>query len=180
MVGKQIELATQTVPGATKIGIVFNPGSADATNQQLEASVASSVLDIKLVAIEVGSPDQLEAAFQRLAREEVQAAVVLYDALFFQERHRLADLAASRRLPAIYAARDHVVAGGLISYGISLSASARRLAGYIDRIFKGTHPGELPLEFPTKLELIINLKAAQAIGVTFPPTLLAIADELIE
>jgi ABC-type uncharacterized transport system substrate-binding protein len=180
MVGKQIELAIQTCVGATKIGILFNPGSADATNQRREAEAASALLGVQSVYEQVRSPDEIDTALRQLGNERVQVVAVLYDALFFQERRRIANLAATLRLPVVYAARDHVVDGGLISYGISLRANARRAAVYIDKIFKGAKPAELPVEFPTRLELVINLQTAMTLGIEVPPSLLARADEVIE
>jgi putative ABC transport system substrate-binding protein len=180
MVGKQIELAIQTCVGATKIGILFNPSSADATNQRREAEAASALLGVLSVYEQVGSPDEIDTALRQLGNERVQVVAVLYDALFFQERRRIANLAATLRLPVLYAARDHVVDGGLISYGISLRANARRAAVYIDKIFKGAKPAELPVEFPTRLELVINLQTAKTLGIEVPPSLLARADEVIE
>jgi putative tryptophan/tyrosine transport system substrate-binding protein len=106
--------------------------------------------------------------------------VVLANALLFQERQRVAALAAAARLPAVYGFRDHVDAGGLISYGVNYSESFRRAASYVARILRGAKPADLPVEFPTKLELIINLKAAKALGLEIPPALLARADEVIE
>jgi putative tryptophan/tyrosine transport system substrate-binding protein len=132
------------------------------------------------IVAEVRQPKDLESAVQQLAAEHVASVAVLYDALFFQERHRIATLFAAPQLPAVYGARDHGLDGGLMSYGISLRASAYRVATYFDKIFKGAKPGDLPIEFPTKLELVINLKAAKALGLDVPPTLLARADELIE
>ena len=180
MVGKQIELAIQTCVGATKIGILFNSSSADATNQRREAEAASALLGVQSVYEQVSSPDEIDTALRQLGNERVQVVAVLYDALFVQERRRIANLAATLRLPVVYAARDHVVDGGLISYGISLRASARRAAVYIDKIFKGAKPAELPVEFPTRLELVINLQTAKTLGIEVPPTLLARADEVIE
>jgi putative ABC transport system substrate-binding protein len=180
MVGKQIELAIQTCVGATKIGILFNPSSADATNQRREAEAASALLGVQSVYEQVRSPDEIDTALRQLGNERVQVVAVLYDALFFQERRRIANLAATLRLPVVYAARDHVVDGGLISYGISLRANARRTAVYIDKIFKGAKPAELPVEFPTRLELVINLQTAKALGLDLPASVLARADEVIE
>src|SRR5262249_19020355 len=105
---------------------------------------------------------------------------MLADALFSTERRQIADLAAAARLPSMYAYREYAVAGGLISYGINLRESNRRAAAYVDKILKGSKPGDLPVEFPTKLELVINLKTAKALAITIPPLVLARADEVIE
>ena len=126
-------------------------------------------------------PNDLGTAFQLLSNEHVQAAVViLANAMLFQERQRVAALAAAARLPAVYGFRDHVDAGGLISYGVNYADNFRRVATYVVKILKGAKPSDLPVEFPNKLELIINLKAAKALGLDIPPTLLARADEVIE
>jgi putative tryptophan/tyrosine transport system substrate-binding protein len=180
MAEKQIQLATDLVPGTRRLAILYNPHSPDAANQRREAERASTVLGTSHTYIEIPGPGDIQPAFQRTKGVQAQVVVVLYDALFFQERQRLAELAALHRLPAVYAARDHAAAGGLISYGVSLAANAHRAASYVDRIFKGAAPAELPLEFPTKLELVINLKTANALGLDVPPTLLARADEVIE
>jgi len=180
MVGKQLELATELVPAAKITGVLLNPASADAANQLAEAKAASGTLKLSLVLVEARSPSDIRAAFQQFRDGGAQVVVVLYDALFFQERKRIADAAIAGGLPVMYAARDHVTDGGLSSYGISLRENARRLAAYIDKIFKGAAPSDLPVEFPTKLELVINLKSANALGLTVPPPLLARADEVIE
>ena len=180
MVGKQLELATELVPAAKITGVLLNPASADAANQLAEAKAASSTLKLSPVLVEARSPGDISAAFQQFRDGGAQVVVVLYDALFFQERKRIADAAIAGGLPAIYAARDYVTDGGLSSYGISLRENARRVAAYIDKIFKGAAPGDLPVEFPTRLELVINLKTAHALGLTVPPMLLARADEVIE
>ena len=106
--------------------------------------------------------------------------IVLVDGMFFTERERIASLAETIRIPAIYGFRDHVDAGGLISYGVNLAENFHRAATYVHKILKGAKPGDLPVEFPTKLELVINLKTAKALGLTVPPSLLARADEVIE
>jgi ABC-type uncharacterized transport system substrate-binding protein len=115
-----------------------------------------------------------------LSNEHVQAVVVLADAMLFQERQRVAELAAAARLPAVYGFRDHVDAGGLISYGVNYAENFRHAAIYVIKILNGGKPSDLPVEFPSKLELVINLKAAKALGLDIPPTLLARADEAIE
>jgi putative ABC transport system substrate-binding protein len=133
-----------------------------------------------LVSTEVGEPNDLDAAFKLLSNEHVQAVFILADAMLFQERQRVAELAAAARLPAVYGFRDHVDAGGLISYGVNYADNYRRAAIYVVKILNGAKPSDLPVEFPSKLELVINLKAAKALGLDFPPTLLARADEVIE
>jgi putative ABC transport system substrate-binding protein len=137
-------------------------------------------LGVKLVSTEVGEPNDLDAAFKLLSNEHVQAVFILADAMLFQERQRVAELAAAARLPAVYGFRDHVDAGGLISYGVNYADNYRRAAIYVVKILNGAKPSDLPVEFPSKLELVINLKAAKALGLDFPPTLLARADEVIE
>jgi putative ABC transport system substrate-binding protein len=180
MVGKQMELATELIPTAKITGVLVNPTSADTANQLAEAKAACATLKLLPVFVEARSPSDISSAFQQFSDGGAQVVVVLYDALFFQERRRIADAAIAGGLPVVYAARDHVTDGGLSSYGISLRANARRVAVYIDKIFKGATPAELPIEFPTQLELVINLKAANAIGLAVPPMLLTRADEVIE
>ena len=180
MVGKQLELAVQAIKGAKRIGVLFNSASVDAGNDRREAELACQSLNVGCVFVDAQAPDQLDPMFQQFADERVGVVVVLYNSLFYQERQRIAVLAMIRRIPVIFAARDHVVEGGLMSYGISLSASARRMTVFVDKILKGAQPGDLPLEFPTKLELVINLKTAKALGLDLPDTLLVRADEVIE
>jgi putative tryptophan/tyrosine transport system substrate-binding protein len=180
LVGKQIELATRTVPGATTLGILINPDSADGAAQRQEATLALRALSLSGLFVEIRSPAEIAAGLEQLRRGSAQIVVCLYDALFFQVRKTLADLTADLRLPTVYAARDYVAAGGLISCGISLQDNARRLSTYIDKILRGANPAELPVEFPTKLELVINLRTARALALDVPPALLTIADEVIE
>jgi putative ABC transport system substrate-binding protein len=137
-------------------------------------------LRVKLVPVEVRAPADLDAAFQLLQREHVDAMSVLRDGMFLNERQRIAALAAAARLPAIYSLREHVEAGGLISYGVNLRESWRRAAYYVDKILKGAKPGDLPIELPTKMELVINLKTAKGLGIIFPQTVTARADDVIE
>jgi putative ABC transport system substrate-binding protein len=133
-----------------------------------------------LVSAEVQTPNDLGTAFKLLSNEHVHVAVILADAMLFQERQRVAELAAAARLPAVYGFRDHVDAGGLISYGVNYSENFRRAAIFVIKILNGAKPSDLPVEFPSKLELVINLKAAKALGLDISPTLLARADEVIE
>ena len=129
--------------------------------------------------MKIVSPDDLHTAFQRLAGERVKAVLILPDFMFLNERKRIALFAVARQLPTMFGFRD-VEDGGLMSYGTNVRESWRRTASFVDKILKGAKPGDLPIEFPTKLELLINLITAKALELTIPPTLLARADEVIE
>jgi ABC-type uncharacterized transport system substrate-binding protein len=178
--GKQLALATEVLPGATRFGLLVNPGNQGHAVLRREAEEAAASLALSLVPVEASSPTDLDGAFQALARERVELAMVLNDPVFNRENRRIAVLAAANRLPTMYALREYVEAGGMMSYGVSLGANWRRAAYYVDRILKGTKPGELPIELPTKLELVINLSTAKAIGITIPESFLLRADEVIE
>jgi putative ABC transport system substrate-binding protein len=180
LVGKQIELAAQLVPALVSVGLIVNVAGNDVVIARQEVERASKRLGLKLVSAEVQTPNDLGTAFKLLSDEHVQVAVILADAMLFQERQRVAELAAAARLPAVYGFRDHVDAGGLISYGVNYSENFRRAAIFVVKILNGAQPSDLPVEFPSKLELVINLKAAKALGLDIPPTVLARADEVIE
>ena len=180
LVGKQIELAAQLVPALVSVGLIVNIVGSDVVLARQEVERASKRLGLKLVFAEVKTPNDLGTAFKLLSNEHVQVAVILADAMLFQERQRVAELAAAARLPAVYGFRDHVDAGGLISYGVNYSENFRRAAIFVIKILNGAKPSDLPVEFPSKLELVINLKAAKALGLDISPTLLARADEVIE
>jgi putative ABC transport system substrate-binding protein len=179
LIGKQIELAAQLVPASVRLGLIVNVAGSEVIARQ-QAESAGKRLGVKLVSAEVREPNDLDTAFQLLSNEHVQAVVILASAMLFQERQRVAELAAAARLPAVYGFRDHVDAGGLISYGVNYADNFRRAAIYVVKILNGAKPSDLPVEFPNKLELVINLKAAKALGLDIPPTLLARADEVIE
>jgi len=177
LTSKQVELALQMIPDVVKIGYLVNIASGVIIDRQ---ELESTCQRIKAVPAEVRSPNDLDAAFQSLANDHVQAVIVLVDGMLFSEREKIAALAAATRLPAIYGFRDHVDAGGLASYGVNLSENFHRAASYVNKILKGAKPGDLPVEFPTKLELIVNNKAAKALGLEIPPSVLVRADEVIE
>ena len=179
LTSKQVELALQMIPDVVKLGFLVNVASGVIIDRQ-ELEQTCQRLGIKAIPTEVRSPNDLDAAFQTLANEHVQAVIVLVDGMLFSERNRIAALAAAARLPAIYGFRDHVDAGGLISYGVNLSENFHRAAAYVNKILKGAKPGDLPVEFPTKLELVVNNKAAKALGLNIPPSVLVRADEVIE
>ena len=178
--GKQFQLAAELVPAATKIGFLFNLSNRGFAFQRPEIEAAASALRVELVGAGVRSPDELEAAFQSLATNRVGSVMVGQDAMFNGERHRIATLATAARLPWVSGARENAEAGAVISYGVNQRENYRRAATYIDKILKGTKPGELPVELPTKVEMIINLKSARALDLIVPPALLGHADEVIE
>ena len=179
LAGKQVELALQLIPRLAKLGFLVNVASGVIIDRQ-ELEKTCQMLGIESVPAEVRTPDDLDMAFHALASERVEAIIVLVDGMAFQERNRIAALVAAAGLPAIYGFRDHVDAGGLGSYGVNLDENFHRSATYVHKILKGAQPGDLPVEFPTKLELIINNKTAKALGLIIPPSVLVRADEVIE
>lgn len=179
LTSKQVELALQMIPDLNKIGFLVNVASGVIIDRQ-ELEGTCQRLNIRAVPAEVRSSKDLYAAFKSLTYEHVQAVIVLVDGMLFSERKSIAELAAAARLPAIYAFRDHVDAGGLVSYGVNLSENFHRAAAYVNKILKGARPGDLPVEFPTKLELVVNNQAAKALGLNIPPSVLVRADEVIE
>ena len=177
---KQMELAREVVPSAARIGVLANLSDPKAPPQWQELEAAGRELGVNVVAEDVSTPADLDGAFQALARQCVDVLIVLQTSMLLSERRKIAALAAATRLPAIYGYREHVDDGGLVSYGVDLRACFRRGAYYVHKILKGVPPRDLPVEFPTKLELVINRKTAKALGLDVPPTLLARADEVIE
>ena len=176
---KQVELALEVVPGATNVGMLVNVSNQSNAVHRRNVEFATGALAIRLVTGEVHGPDDLDAAFQTLVREHTQSVLVPPDGLFVSERQRIVTLAAAARLPVLYPYREQVDAGGLMSYGVNLHESWRRSATFVDKILKGAKPGDLPIEQPTN-ELIINAKAAKALGLTVSQSLLARADEVIQ
>ena len=183
LVGKCLEYFTQAVPAARRVAILWQPGAfGEHTEKEMlkAAEVAARVLGIELQFVEARGPADIDKAFSKITGAPADAVAVLVSGMLLGERKRLVYLAASNRLPVIYTFRELVDAGGLMSYGPSLADLFRRAASYVDKILKGTKPADLPVEQPIKLELVINLKSAQALGLTVPPTLLARADQVIE
>ena len=177
---KQIELAREIVPRAARIGVLANLSDPKAPPQLQELEVAGRESGVSVTVVNVNVPDDLDGAFRTLADERTEVIIVLQTSMLLSERRGIALLAATTRLPAVYGYREHVDDGGLISYGVDLRACFRRGAYYVQKILNGVAPGDLPIEFPTKLELVINLKTAKGLGLIVPPTLLARADEVIE
>jgi putative ABC transport system substrate-binding protein len=179
LVSKQLELALELLPGTRKIGFLVDVAGAVVLDRE-ELETAAQKLGVTLVPAEVRGPDEIGTSFHALATEGAQAVIVEVDGLFFNERQQIAAIAADTRLPAVYGFREYVDSGGLISYGVNLAACFRRAAGYVAKILKGAKPGDLPVEFPTTLELVVNLKVAKSLGITVPQSALARADEVIE
>jgi putative tryptophan/tyrosine transport system substrate-binding protein len=177
---KQMEFAREVVIGAARIGVLSNLSDAKAPPQLQELEEAGQKLGVKLAVADARTPDDLDGAFQVLAQQRIDVLIVLQTSMLLTERRRIAALATATQLPAVYGYREHVEDGGLISYGVDLRECFRRGAYYVHRILGGVAPGDLPVEFPTKLELVVNLKTAKALGLTIPETLLATADEVIQ
>jgi putative ABC transport system substrate-binding protein len=175
-----LELARETLPGASRIGLLDDVNDPRARLQSQEIKSAAQKLNVKLVAAEVRGAADIPAAYAALASERVEIVVVEQSGMFVSAREQIAAAAAARKLPSVYGYREHVEAGGLISYGVNLSWCFRRAAYYVDRILEGAKPADLPVEYPNTLELVINLKTAKALGFEVPPGLLARADEVIE
>jgi putative tryptophan/tyrosine transport system substrate-binding protein len=180
LAGKQIELLKDIVTRVPRVAILSNPTNSIHSAWLREANAATRSLRLQLQTLEARTPDEFESAFAALTRQRAGALLVLPDGMFLFHRLRIADLAAKRRVPAMYGLRAHVDAGGLVFYGASLRDSFRRAATYVDKILKGAQPGDLPVEQPTTFELVINLKTAKALGLTIPPSLLQRADQVIE
>jgi putative ABC transport system substrate-binding protein len=178
--GKQVEIAKEFVPALTVIGVLINPANATNAYQRQEIEAAGTKSVIKVVAAESQSKADLDRALNFLRNGGAQAAIVLRDVIFVSERRHIAESAMAMRLPTIGSQNSYVEAGGLVSYGVDDFDSHRRAADFVDKILKGAKPADLPVEFPTKLVLSINMKTAKALGLDAPPTLLARADEVIE
>jgi putative ABC transport system substrate-binding protein len=179
--GKRLEFLKEIVPQSTRVAVLANPAFAVNTLYLHNLTVAAQALGMYLHVVEVRRADELDAAFAAITRADADALMVLSDpALMDSLLGRVAALAATHRLPAMYNWKMYVEAGGLMSYGPSLPERHRRAATYVDKILKGAKPADLPVEQPTKFELIINLKTAKALGITIPPSLLLLADEVIQ
>jgi putative tryptophan/tyrosine transport system substrate-binding protein len=174
---KQLEIIVELLPGATTIGLLVNPTNPAMHPQQQEIEAAARTKGIKIIAAEASSEADIEPAFKSLIAPGVQAVIVT---LFFNERRRVAELAATFRLPTGHGEKLEVQAGGLVSYGVDVPANYGRAAYFVDRVLKGAKPADLPVEFPTKLEMAVNLKTAKALGLDVPQSLIARADEVIE
>ena len=180
LMGKQVELVRELMPHATTVGVLLDPPNQTHAGLRHEIEATALAAGIKVVAASAGSKAEIAPAFQTLSQAGVQAMIVPRDGLFLAESGRIAELARAARLPTVHSLREETEAGGLISYGVNVPANFRRAAYFVDKILKGAKPADLPIEFPTRLELIINLKTAKAIGIDVPWFLQQRADEVIE
>jgi putative tryptophan/tyrosine transport system substrate-binding protein len=178
--GKRLELLKGVVPTASRVAVLYNPADRSNVLVLTELQEAAPALGLTLQPLEVREPDQFEAAFAAMTRERANALFGVPGVLTFEHRKTVVDLAAKSRIPTMWGHRQFVDVGGLMSYAVNFYDQCRRAASYVDLILKGAKPGDLPVQQPTKFEFIINLKTAKALGLTMPPTLLALADEVIE
>jgi ABC-type uncharacterized transport system substrate-binding protein len=178
LVGKQLELLIEVVPKMSRVAVLWNPTNAGNARQLRAAEAAAPGL--RLQPVGARDSDEIEKAFVAMTRQRADGLVVLIDAILYGERERIAALAAKNRLPAVYGFSVFAESGGLMSYAASRSDLHRQTAVYVAKILKGAKPANLPVERPTKFELVINLKAAKALGLTIPPSLLQRADQVIE
>jgi putative ABC transport system substrate-binding protein len=177
--GKQLEMLTEIRPGIRQVAVLVNPASPSVSSILQETERAARALGVQLRRVDVRDAEALEGAFTAMTSAPAEAFLVLPDSLLLSQRGRIVEFAAQYRLPVTAEVRAFAEAGGLLTYGTSLLAQWRRAAYYVDRILKGTKPADLPVEQPMKFELVINLKTAQGLGLTIPPALLMLADEVI-
>jgi putative ABC transport system substrate-binding protein len=178
--GRRLELLKETLPNLSRVGILWNPDFAPNRSRLTPISEAAQALGLTLVPAEARGLDALEQAFATMVRERAQAFVVLGEPVMFGNRGQIATIAIRERLPSVSTAKEYAEAGMLLTYGPNLQDQFRRSAVFVDKIFKGAKPADLPVEQPTKFELVINLKTAKALGIEVPPSVLARADEVIE
>ena len=176
---KHLEMLKEIVPGITRVAILWNPTNQDSNSALREAERGAQRLNLQLVPIGAKGPEEFEAAFAAIATAKVGGLIVLGDPMLRVNSKSIVSLVATSKLPAVYGPRDYVEAGGLISYGINVPMNFKRSAAFIDRILRGASPSEIPVEQPTTLELVVNLKSARALGIGLPPGILARAGEVI-
>jgi putative ABC transport system substrate-binding protein len=178
---KQLELLREIIPNLSRVAVIGGDVTRPGNPQTLrEINVAADAFRVQVQYLEVRGPKDIEIAFRAANQEHADALLVLTSAVLFSQRRQVVDLAAKSRLPAIYAREEYVKDGGLMTYGVTVTDLYRRAATYVDKILKGAKPADLPVEQPTKFELVINLKTAKQIGLTIPPNVLARADRVIK
>jgi len=177
---KSLELLKEALPGLSRVAVIWDPGTPSHTPALKAIEPASRSLGLRLQALGVRRVAEFDEAFSMAARERAGAVLVLSTPLFMGGAKQLAELGLARKLPTMFGPREHVEAGGLMSYSPDRADIYRRAAGYVDKILKGANPAELPVQQATKFELVVNLKTARALGLTFPPAVLVRADQIIE
>jgi putative ABC transport system substrate-binding protein len=177
---KRLELLKEVVPRVSRVAVMLNPDNPNSARGLKDAEAAAKALKLTVQVLEARDPGKIEEAFAAMTKERAGALLVLPDPMLFAQRQRIVGLAAKSRVPGIYEWREFAEAGGLMSYGTRITDVYRRLATYVDKILKGAKPGDLPVEQPTRFELVINLKTAKALGLTIPPSVRLRADHLIQ
>jgi ABC-type uncharacterized transport system substrate-binding protein len=183
LVPKRLALLKEGLPTLSRVGVLWHPdafGETTVRNLVAEVTQAAEALSLQPNLAAARNPDEIDGAFARIIAERAQAVFVFPSSMLFSQRRRIVELITKHALPATFPAREYAQLGGLMAYGASITELWRRSAFYVDRIFKGAKPSDLPVEQPTKFELVINLKTARALGLQVPPTLIALADEVIE
>jgi putative ABC transport system substrate-binding protein len=181
LVAKELQLLHELLPAATKVAVLVNPNNPVASQESIQyAQAAAPQLGLEITVVNAGSESEIEAAFATVRRQQAAAIMVSQEAFLSSRRDQIAELTLRNMMPTISSEPDNAAAGALISYGAILADTYRQGGIYVGRILKGEKPSDLPVIQPTKFELVINIKTAKALGLTIPPTLLAIADEVIE
>jgi putative ABC transport system substrate-binding protein len=178
--GKRLEMLREALPRVSRMGVLWHRTSSIDTLTTRETEEAAQTLGIPLKAHGVDGPDDFDRAFSAIVADRAGGVLVATSSMFLGHRRQLADLALKHRLPTMFAFREYAEAGGLMAYGPSYTELFQRAAGYVGKILKGAKPADLPVEQPTKFELVINMKTAKALGLTIPPSVLARVDEVIE
>ena len=180
LVGKQLQILKDVVPNLSRVGVLWNPTNASNAPQLRHAGDAVRTLGLRLHPLEVRGPGDLEGAFATMSKEHADGVIVVLDSMLAANRTRIAELAVRNRLPTMYGLADHVKAGGLMAYGPDVADLYRRAATYVDKILKGSKVTDLPVEQPTKFELLVNLATAKTLNLTIPPSIAARADQLLQ
>ena len=181
LIPKRLQLLKEALKTVSRVGVLENPADPNtALFHSREFEETARILGVQLIVVAVRGTDDVADAFSAMAQARAEAAMVLGGALFFDQRRRIVDMALNHRLPLATEAKEYTVAGGLMSYGVSIPEVNRQTTTYVDKILKGANPADLPVEQPTKFELVVNLKTAKALRLTIPPAILVRADEVIE
>ena len=175
-----MQLLKEAVPRASRVAVIGNPSDPEWASQMSEVEAAARTMGLKLQRVEARGPEEFDAAFAAMVRERAEALLVAGGSTFLVNRVKLAELALHARLPTMFSFRESVQSGGLMAYAVNMADFVGHAAVYVDKILRGAKPADLPVERPTKFELVINLKTARALGLTMPPALLQRADEVIK